>query len=287
MYRNNKIFLLLSLFLLSMTACKKDMMQYEGVEGVYFAVQHGASWGTERTWPYQPYTNVEFVKLPGNEATINIKVMITGPVKAYDRPFTVEIDPDSTTAQAGVHFENISKTLAIPAGKMEAYVPVTLKRTADLQTSAKSIGLKLVPNEHFKLSFTEWDAVPGYTASTSGIVAEFDASLHKINVNDFMVQPAVWIGSIQAGNRESGSWGAFSRKKIELMCQLFNLTYADFGSTVTMPSVLSSLITAEAARYLIERYNAKDPVLEEDGRLMYIGAVPWTSYIGVPWVPGP
>lgn len=287
MFRNNKIVLLLSLFLLSMTACKKDMMQYEGVEGVYFAVQHGASWGNERSWPYQPFTNVEFVKLTGNEVTINIKVMITGPAKEYDRPFLVEIDPDSTTAQAGVHFETISKELVVPAGKMEAYVPVTLKRTNDLQTSAKSIGLKLLPNEHFKLSFPEWDAVPGYTASSTGIVQKFDASLHKINVNDFMVQPAVWIGSIQPGNMESGLWGAFSRKKIELMCRLFNLTYADFGSTATMPTVLALLIAVEGGNYLIERYNAKDPVLEDDGRLMFMGAVPWTSYIGVPWVPGP
>lgn len=272
-------------FVLPMSACKKDMMGYEGVEGVYFAVQHGASYGNDKVWPYQPYTNLEFVKIPENEVTLNIKVMITGPVKNYDRIFKVEINPDSTTAQLGVHYKALPEGLLIPANQVVGYVPVTLKRSADLKTQKKTIGLKLVANENFGLSFPEWDAVPGYTSTTGAIVAEFDASLHTINLNDFMVQPAVWIGSIQAGNRESGQWGAFSQKKIELMCQLFNLTYADFNSAATMPSVLTSLIASECATFLIARYNAKDPVLEDDGRLMFIGNVPWTSYIGVAWVP--
>lgn len=272
---------------LPFAACKKDMMKYEGLEGVYFAVQHGASWGTEKTWPYQPYTNVEFVKLSGDRVTINIKVMATGPVKDYDRTFNVEFNPDSTTGELGVHYEPLPEGMIIPANQSVGYVPVTLIRSADLQTQERSVGLRLVPNEHFGLSFPEWDAVPGFTATTGAIVSMFDAGMHKIILNDFMVQPAVWIGSIQAGNRESGQWGAFSRKKIELMCSLFNLTYADFASTQTMPSVLSGLIASECARYLIEQYNAGSPVLEDDGRLMFIGNVPWTSYIGVPWVPVP
>src|SRR5690606_7642862 len=96
----------------------------------------------------------------------------------------------------------------------------------------------------------------------------------------------VWRGSIQNGNRESGLWGAFTRKKLELMAELMGVTYADFASDETMPLVKSMLLTNVVQEYLIERYNAKDPVLEDDGRLMWIGSVPWTSYIGVPYVPG-
>lgn len=273
------------LCMLSMSACKKDIMGYEGAEGVYFAVQWGPSYGTDKSWPYRPYSNVEFVKYADDVIKVNIKVMITGPVKSYDRPFKVAINPDSTTAVAGVHYEAIPENLVIRADSFAAYVPVTLKRAADLETETKTIGLKLIPNEHFALSFPEWDAIPGYTSTTSGIDSQFNASLHTIRVNDFMVQPAVWVGSIQAGNRESGLWGAFTRKKIELMFRLFDLTYEDFGSTATMPTVRSNLIASEAARYLIGQFNAGTPVLEDDGRLMFIGNVPWTSYIGVKWVP--
>ncbi len=281
-----KIYLLriaIFIFLLPIMSCEKEMMDYEGVEGIYFAVQYGSSYGNERVWPYQPSSNVEFVKLTGNETTYQVKVMITGAVKDYDRKFKVEINPDSTTAVLGVHYKALPEGLIIPAHAISATVPVTLMRTADLGTEVKTIGLRLVENENFKLSFPEWDAIPGYTASATPIIQEFNASLHTIRVNDFMVKPAVWIGSIQAENRESGQWGAFSRKKIELMCTLLDLTYADFSSTVTMPTVRSGLVASECAQYLIERFNAGDPVLEDDGRLMFIGNVPWTSYIGVPW----
>lgn len=288
MKKTNKIYMLriaILIFLLPLISCKKEMMNYKGVEGIYFAVQYGASYGNERTWPYQPSSNVEFVKLTGDETTYRVKVMITGPVKDYDRKFKVEINPDSTTAILGVHYDALPEGLIIPANAISATVPITLKRAPDLEKEVKTIGLRLVANENFGLSFPEWDAIPSYNASSVAIIKEFDASLHTIKINDFMVQPAVWVGSIQQGNRESGQWGAFSRKKIELMCKLMDLTYADFGSADTMPRVRSGLLSNECARYLIERFNAGDPVLEDDGRLMYIGNVPWTSYIGVPWKP--
>jgi len=146
------------------------------------------------------------------------------------------------------------------------------------------LGLRLVKNENFELSFSNWDAIPSFSASNSPVVTKFDASLHQIKINDFVVKPEVWIGSLQPGNRESGAWGVFSQKKIELMYQIMDLRYEDFANLQVMPGVRSSILTNLCAAYLIERYNAGDPVLEEDGRLMYIGAVPWTSYLGVPWV---
>lgn len=270
------------LYLFSFSSCKKEMMEYEGVDGVYFAVQHGASYGNELTWPYQPYTNWEFIKTSKTESTIQIKVMITGSLKNYDRVFQVVVNPDSTTATVNVHYKPIVNQITVPAGAISATVPVTLLRAPDLKKEKKVLGLKLVANENFGLSFTNWDALPSFTAGT--IVKKFDASLHSININDFLVQPAVWIGSIQQGNRESGLWGAFTQKKIELMFKIMDLTYEDFASTQVMPGVRSSLLTELCTKYLLERYNAGNPVLEDDGRLMYIGSVPWTSYIGIPWV---
>lgn len=279
--KNFKIFILLIAFF--STSCEKEIMDYEGVEGVYFAVQHGASYGNERTWPYQPYTNVEFVKTEANEIQLGVKVMITGPAKDYERKFLVEVNPDSTTAQVGVHFNPFPSEIVVPAKALSANVPLTLKRVADLKKTMKTIGLRLVANQSFQLSFPNWDALPSNTSGT--VVKKFDASLHTIRINDFLVQPAVWIGSIQPGNREAGQWGAFSEKKIKLMMELMNLTYADFTSTTTMPPILSGLVASTCARYLLARYDVGDPVLEDDGRLMFVGAVPWTSYIGVPYKP--
>jgi len=271
---------------LALGSCKKEMMNYEGMEGIYFAVRSGPDYAAPSSWPYHSYTNIEFVKYNSSvkELTANIKVMITGAVKDYDRPFLVEINPDSTTAQAGVHFLPLPETLVIPANSVEGYIPVTLKRTADLMTQAKKIGLRLIANEHFGLAFPEWKAIPDLGTSYVGADTAFDATLHTINVSDLMVQPTIWYGQVVAGTKkETGSWGAFTRKKIELMCKLFNLKYEDFGSSQTMTLLLTQLITQEMTRYLTDQFNAGTPIKEDDGRLMWVGAVPWTSYVGVPY----
>jgi hypothetical protein len=281
--------IIFSLMMLAFTfllpSCKKEMMGYEGVEGVYFAQQWGQPSYT--IWPYRPFTNVELVKLPGTvtEYTANIKVMFTGAVKDYDRHFKVTINPDSTTATAGVHYAPLPESVLVPANATIGYVPLVIKRSPDLQTASKKIGLRLMANEDFGVAFPKWKAIPdlGTGSITPGDTA-FDNSLHTVIIHDFIIQPAIWRGSVVAAtNKETGSWGAFTRKKIELMYKLFNLTYADFGSTETMTGILVSLITQEMTRYLIEQFNAGTPVKEDDGRLMWVGSVPWTSTIGVPY----
>ncbi len=264
------------------TSCEKELMSYEGSEGVYFAVQWGTSYGNEKTWPYMPFSNLEFVKVIGNETTVQLKVMVTGPVKSYDRKFGVAIYPDSTTAQKGVHFNELPAEFTIKANEWFTYVPVVVKRTADLKTSVKKIGIKLVASNDLSLSFPAFDAVAGFTSGT--VVPTFDATMHTINISDFIVKPAVWTGSVNAQNKETGLWGAFSEKKLNLICERFNLTYNDFMSTTTMPSVLQYLIYQTMSRYLIEMFQSGTPVLEDDGRLMWFSGCTWESSPGVPWV---
>lgn len=267
-------------------SCKKEMMGYEGMEGVYFAMTSGPNTVSSASWPYRPSSTIEFVKQPASvqQLVTNIKVMITGPVKDFDRIFKVALNPDSTTAQVGVHYEAFANTFTIPANAIVGYIPVTVKRTPDMLTGSKAIGLRLVANENFGLSFPAWKAIPGLGDTYVGKDSSFDASLHTIYVNDVMVQPAVWRGSVVAAtNKETGSWGAFTRKKLELICQLFNLTYQDFSSELTMTPVLVSLITQEMTRYLINQFNAGNLIKEDDGRLMWMGSVPWTSIVGVPY----
>jgi len=265
--------------------CEKELMDFEGREGVYFAVQHGDSNRSPESWPYQPYSNVDFVRIGLDEVEIPIKIAITGPVKEFDRVFYIDVNPDSTTATLNQHYEAIARDWVIPAGAISTTVKVHLKRTPDLEEEPKTLGLRLTGSDDLSLSFPEWDAIPSLDGGA--IVEEFDASLHTLRINDIMVEPEIWRGSIQSGNRESGLFGAFTRKKMEFLIDNLGLTYEDFASEETMPLARSLLIGSDASKILIERYNAGDPILEDDGRLMFIGSVPWTSYIGVPWVPGP
>ena len=104
--------------LVAFMSCKKEIMSYEGREGVYFAVQHGLKSLSINFWPYQPYSPVDFVSIGKDVVDFPIKIMITGPVKDYDRTFRVEVNPDSTTAIAGQHYEPVQGEFKIPAGKI-------------------------------------------------------------------------------------------------------------------------------------------------------------------------
>jgi len=269
----------------TLASCEKEMKTYEGLEGVYFAQQWGSS--SYSVWPYRPYTTIELVKVAGasTEYTANIKVMFTGPVKDKDRYFKVEINPDSTTAVENVHYAPLAEEILVPANATVVYVPLVIKRTKDLQTTSKKIGLRLVANGDFDIAFPKWKAIPDLgTGTLTAADTAFDNSIHTVYIHDFIVQPAIWRGSVNATtNRDQGSWGGFTRKKIELMYKLFNLTYDDFSSDKTMPSILQGLITQEMARYLIAQFNAGTPVKEDDGRLMWVGNVPWVSTVGVPY----
>lgn len=267
-------------------SCEKDLMDYQGGDGVYFAVQWGDSWGSELTWPYQPYSNIQFIQMEGDTVTVNIRVMTTGTVKEYDRFFHVEVNPDSTTAIEGIDYLPLQNDIKIKAGEYMADISVRLIRTEILQTEEKKLGLKLFANNYFILAFPQWDAVNGF--SSGEIHEHFDASMHTICFSDMMVIPKVWTGTASSeyvDGAESGLWGAFSRKKLEMICERFDLTYQDFMSNETMPMVLQMLISKTMSDLLIERYNAKDPILEDDGRLMWFSNCPWQSWVGVAWIP--
>jgi hypothetical protein len=265
------------------TGCEKEIMAYKGQEGVYFAVRWGDQFRDEKSWPYQPFSNVEFVRIGKDMVDYSLKVDISGPVKDYDRTFGLEVNPDSTTAVLGQHYEAVAREWKIPAGALSTIIKVRLHRTSDLETVPKTLGLRLVASPQLSLSFPEWNAIPSLDGGAA--VAKFNASLHTLRINDIMVQPAVWSGSIQPGNKESGLFGVFTRKKMEFLEENLGLTYGDFASTATMPMVRQLLISSDATIILVKRFNEKKPVLEADGRLMWMGTVPWTTIIGVPYIP--
>jgi hypothetical protein len=218
-------------------------------------------------------------------AEIPLKISITGPVKDYDRIFHIEVNPDSTTAVLNQHYEAIQRDWTIPAGAISTNITIRLKRTPDLEETPQTLGLRLIASKDFALSFPEWDAIPSLDGGDA--VAEFDASLHSLRINDIMVRPEVWSGSILSGNREGGLFGVFTRKKMEFLIENLGLKYSDFSSEESMPMARMLLISRDAGIILVKRFNEKDPVLEDDGRLMWFDSVPWNSFIGVPYVPAP
>lgn len=267
----------------SLVSCEKELMGYQGEEGVYFAVRRGQNAIYMQQWPYHPTTSINLFSLTKNDTIVGITVALAGPQKDYERSFHVEINPDSTSALVDQHFQIVNPTPIIPAHSSSTEVLVKLFKSVDLRKARKSIGLRLKEGSELGLSFPKFQAIPGYTNTQEPIVQQFNASLHTLYIQDFLPKPAVWSGSVSAVNQETLTWGAYTEKKILLMCELMQLSYADFESTQTMPTVRQLLIARQTAEYLIAQFNAGTPVLEDDGRLMYVTGVPWTSIVGTPW----
>jgi len=270
-----------AVLLLSLSSCVREMMSYEGPESVYFAVQGGDSWGSLSSWPYVPFTNVEFVKTAENEVSVNVLVRATGPAKDYPRIVDFQIVADSTNAVKGVDYEMPDKVV-IEAGSTETSIPVLVKRTPDMKTDTVNIQIKIIENEYFSLIFKSWD---NPKELTSGIIYEgFDASRHNIICTDILVKPTNWIGSSDAStNKEKSAFGVFSAKKFNLIKEVMGYSYTDFMSSETMTIGVQYAISRYMSNYLVGKYKQHQPVLEDDGRLMYFEYCPWSSYVGVPW----
>ena len=263
-------------------ACERDLMSYEGQEAIYFAVQYGNSWGTENDWPYMPYTTVEFVNIVGDTTEVNIKVMITGQEKDYPRPFKVIVNQDSTTAREGIDYEALQDEYVVEANNSVAYIPVTLYRQPEMKDETITLGLKLVANDYFSLTFQNFEQLEGHT-NGDVVYDSLNATMHTIWINDLLTQPTNWLGSTDASGKEFNVFGVFTEKKFNLICEEFNLTYADFMDSNIMNYTYQMLIGRKMAKLLNEAYHSGNPYLEEDGRLMWVDGCDYTSYPGIPW----
>ena len=234
--------------------CEKELKDYDGEEGVYFFVQYGP-WGDSTKWASHSSTTVEFMNVLGDSCDVTLRVMATGKMKDYDRTFRLVVDVDSTTAEEGVNFQPFDEMQVIKAGTTYADVTIRLLSNDNIQEEQKVLGVRLAPSDDFTIAIPQWGKLADLWSSDGG--NEFDASVHKIVMNDFLVRPARWIPSIdyQQGEREAGLWGAFSMKKYRLICDFFNLTYEDFATEETMPSAKRYVIQEYMVNYLQDLYD--------------------------------
>ena len=118
--KNIKYIFSLLVLLPFISSCEKDIMDYEGEDGLYFDAQWDTnpSINTDTTkWIRQHYTLVNFAKEGGMELEASAKIAISGSVKDYDRPISFKVVADSTTAIADEEYE-LLELLVLNAGKV-------------------------------------------------------------------------------------------------------------------------------------------------------------------------
>ena len=269
-----------------LTSCEKEMISYEGVEGVYFEARYGATVAAVADpWPYYSYSMLDFIRIPDDLYAFQVKVMATGVAKSYDRTVNVTLDTDATTAMAGQDFDPVPATVTIKAGELYTYLPVSLHRPPfDV---AFIVGVKLLPSTDFDLIFELFDQPANLLNSPYGlsglpIEKQFNATKHQVRVSHVVVRPSRWNGSL-ISNEERFTLGEYSNKKLITIMEVLHVPYSDFMDATIMTNARMAEIAAQFSQYLVAQYRNHTPVLEEDGRLMWVRGVPWTTFFGSPW----
>lgn len=87
--------------------------------------------------------------------TVSIPLMIIGEKVSYPRQIQVEVDA-SSTAQENVHYKLSSTVIELPAGEVNAAVPVVvMDNDESLEFGSVALVLNLKANEDFVLGFPE------------------------------------------------------------------------------------------------------------------------------------
>ena len=113
-----KKYIFLLSVVLSFLGCEKEMMDYEGKDGIYFSVQEvpPSQYGNPEIWAHVDTTLIPFSLLLENDSTVRLKVRVMGKVVNYDRYFTLSVVDTSTTATEGEDYAPLEKQYVIPSG---------------------------------------------------------------------------------------------------------------------------------------------------------------------------
>jgi len=278
----NYIWIYLTVLLSIFTSCEKDNMQYIGPDGVYFGVRDFGN-SVDSLGPFQPSSRVDFMLKNTIQYSYKVPILLAGSIKNYDRQFKVSVDADSSSLESGKHYTELKDSYILPAGAHQTWVSIDFFATQDLELSEKRLVLKIIETSDLIPAFTMWD--PPIDIGGIKPAEKMDASRHTIFVSNMMIPPVNWLGGVLTNGEEQGDLGVFTRLKMEFITENLGISYSEFMDEEKMSFLRLILIGQEMSRILVKRFNEGNPVIEEDGRLMYAGNVPWKSFIGIPYRP--
>ena len=247
-----KKYIFLLSVILAFFGCEKEMMDYEGKDGIYFCVQEvpPSQYGNPEIWAHIDTTLLPFSLLLENDTTVNLKVRVMGPVTGNDRYFTVIVIDSLTTATVGEDFSPLEKQYVIPAGERDGFVKFTGFRQEKMLDSTYYVTLQLVENEYFSLPMDIWRPLEhkDYTRESQNVIR------HVVGLTDEVFQPKAWT---------TNYFGPYSKKKMVLLCEMFGLKMADFDNVRDMDMERQRVYAQGLDKYLKEM-DAKGETIYED-----------------------
>ena len=263
--------------LVTLSSCEKSLMSYEGPESIYFSMQKNAN---PEENVYLPDASINLMNYTGEGVEYGLNVKVTGNPKDYDRPYLIGIVTDSTTAEKDIDYI-LPKGGVIKAGQVSDSLYVKLLKSDKLQETSVRLSIQVLPNEHFSTNLSQF-------AHDGREYNVFDPRVYDLTYTSMMSRPYWWESYNTSNVVENGNLGYFTVKKISLINELYSLTYADWldsdeGGTGAINLTRVKVIYKKFALYLIEQYKNRTPVLEADGRLMWVTGCPWESVVGQAW----
>ncbi len=279
MKRYITLFCLVASLVVTLASCEKEPMTYEGKDTIYFNVRRGVEWIDPSLWPHEHYSTISFGATMEDVIELDLQVSVSGLPSDVDRQFTIIEVKDSTTVEAG-DYEGLEATYTIKAGETSTNVHLAFNRTAHMKDDTLCLQLGLQENEHFSLMYKDFGKAPEWYEPSSFPIFDYnrDASVHNIFVFDVMTKPTRWVGNDITG---LGRFGKFSPTKWKLMMKLTNTSIEDWSSLAKMPTARQAVVAQVCANFVMEKAEARTPVLDEDGTMMFF----YVNSSTVPWAP--
>lgn len=266
---------------LGAASCQQvDIATYNGDDAIFFDQQYGVAWFDTLRQAHQIYSFIPFGSMATTDSLLKVKIETTGYIRDYDRPFSVEVVNDSTTAEAGVEYEILNPDLKIAAGQNSTVLNVLMHCSGRMDTTTVQLQVRLVPGEHFTLPFgKEFGKMPKRDA-TQTVYKQFstntDPSIHNIFANKRLSRPKGW---------SDFRFGTFSEKKYALLLKIsgevMGWTVLDFENDENNKMTISRspIVVKHVSAYLKAEYNKGREfwVLDEDGSMMWVNGCPWAA----------
>jgi hypothetical protein len=264
--------LLTSLFLWLAAACSYDTLPvYEDVDRVFFKwarptddnreIKEGSS--------DQIKVNLGYDNPVKSDSTIFVEVSMMGYVSGQNRLISAEVIKNESSAVEGQDIELLPSF--IPAGEVTGRLAIKVKNSDKLANTTLWARIRLVPNEYFHVDYIQ----TRISGNKNGLEYDvyFDAKADM---------PSLWADPA-AGNQLTRYFGAYSKAKLQLICEVCGFTRDYFmhdPGTIAL-DVLNARIPPEAANGLISQVNrylkqyqsehGDEPLRDEDGKVISMG----------------
>jgi len=227
--------------LAALSSCEKGLETYSATPAIYFndAARLPAYVGE----PIKDSTLLSFSLLKEQETIVNMVIAATGAISNVDRPYRLEVNPNST-AIAGQHYELLSSNFSIKKNKTTDTVKIKFFRTPDMQNNQFLLSFDLKANENFNTAMS-------HKTQNNGTVHSYIN--YRWWVDDLAKKPKRWLDAYL---------GTFSQKKLKLMIDILGADPAYMNTSISIGELVA--YGKYMQRYLNEQEAAGNIIYEAD-----------------------